>query len=370
MTTDQPITQLDHYRLLGRSGLRISPLCLGTMTFGTEWGWGSDKATSRQIFDRFVERGGNFFDTADFYTYGTSEEYLGEFIAADRDRHIVATKYTNNITTGAGKQGTPDPNAGGNHRKRMVRGVEASLERLKTDYIDLFWLHIWDWTTPVDELMRGLDDLVRAGKVLYLAISDTPAWKIAQCNTYAECHALTRFVATQVNYSLVLRDVERDIMPMCRELGVALLPWSPLGGGVLSGKYTRQDLEAQERAGALPPVFGGENRSIALNERKLTIAEEVIAVARELGRTPAQVSLNWLLSRPGVTSLIIGARTLAQLDDNLSSLDFTIPEALRERLETVSAIVRGFPHDFINSVLARDIISGGTSIQFPRPDLP
>ena len=308
------LTQLDHYRLLGRSGLRVSPLCLGTMTFGKDWGWGADEETSRKLFDLYVERGGNFIDTANFYTFGTSEQYVGKFIeqsAQPRDFFVLATKYTINMATGGGKSGHKDPNAGGNHRKNMVQSVEQSLKRLKTDHLDLFWLHMWDYSTPVDELMRAFDDLVRQGKVVYLAISDTPAWKIAQLNTYAEAHALGRFIATQMEYSLVERTVERDVLPMCRELGVGFLPWSPLAGGLLTGKYTREDYEEQqkaEKAGKSRFDDDNENRGIQLNERKIDIAEAVMSVADEAGRSPAQVALNWLLTRDGITSIILGAR--------------------------------------------------------------
>ncbi len=242
MNTQGP-WQLDRYRLLGRSGLRVSPLCLGTMTFGTEWGWGADRETSRAIFNAYAERGGNFIDTANFYTKGTSERLVGECMADARERFVLATKFTLNMRPG-------DPNAGGNHRKCMIQSVEASLRRLNTDYIDLYWLHAWDGTTPVDEVMRGLDDLVRAGKILYVAVSDTPAWKIAQCNTLAELRGWSRFIALQVEYNLALRDVERDLVPMAIELGLGVLPWSPLASGLLSGKYTRADLEKQGNAKA------------------------------------------------------------------------------------------------------------------------
>lgn len=220
---DTPITSLDTYRLLGRSGLRVSPLCLGTMTFGTDWGWGADNDTSKVIFEAYANRGGNFIDTANFYTNGTSEKLVGELIASERDRFVLATKYTMNMRPG-------DPNAGGNHRKNMVRSVEDSLRRLGTDYIDLYWLHAWDSTTPVDEVMRALDDLVRAGKILHVGASNAPAWKIAQANTLSELMGWTRFVAMQVEYSLAVRDVERELLPMARELDIAVLPWSPLAG--------------------------------------------------------------------------------------------------------------------------------------------
>lgn len=364
--SDQSLTRLDHYRLLGNSGLRVSPLCLGTMTFGTEWGWGADKETSRQIFERYAEAGGNFIDTANFYTGGTSEEFVGEFIAQDRQRFVLATKYTLNMTTGGGRPGRPDPNAGGNHRKNLVQSVEASLRRLKTDYIDLYWLHMWDYSTPVDEVMRALDDLVRAGKVTYLAISDTPAWKIAQCNTYAVDHALSRFIAAQMEYSLAVRDVERDILPMCRELGLGMLPWAPLAGGILTGKYTREDLEKQQRGESPQNFFNSSNRVLTLTEQNLAIADTVKRVAEEAGRTPSQVALNWLLTRRGVTSAILGARTLNQLEDNLACLDFRLSSGQLTALDEVSQIELGFPHDFLSNIMASDIITGGAEIAIRR----
>ncbi|MEM7682385.1 MAG: aldo/keto reductase [Planctomycetota bacterium] len=355
-----PIAELDRYRLLGRSGLRVSPLCLGTMTFGKNWGWGSDLDQSRAVFARYAEAGGNFIDTADLYTHGESEQYLGQFLNdpafGGRDRFVLASKYTLNTPDRA----KGDPNASGNHRKRMMTAVEASLKNLQTDYLDLYWLHIWDGTTPVDELMRAFDDLVRQGKVHYLAISDTPAWKVAQLNTYAEAHALSRFVATQVEYSLVERTVEREITPMCAELGLGVLPWSPLAGGVLTGKYTRADLEAQREGPSKPE---GAERGAELTERKIDIVEALVAVAQEIGQSPAQVALNWLLRKPWVTSVILGARTVKQLDDNLGCLSFTLSDAHFERLEDASRITLGFPGDFIHNTPRVGVFAtGGTRV--------
>jgi aryl-alcohol dehydrogenase-like predicted oxidoreductase len=346
--------RLDHYRRLGRSGLRVSPLCLGTMTFGTDWGWGADEPTSRAIFDAYAGRGGNFIDTANFYTNGTSERLVGAFIAGERERFVLATKYTLNMNPG-------DPNAGGNHRKCMVQSVEASLRRLNTDYIDLYWLHVWDGTTPIDEIMRGLDDLVAAGKILYIAVSDTPAWRIAQANTLAELRGWSRFIALQVEYNLALRDAERDLVPMAIELGLGVLPWSPLASGLLSGKYGREDLEKQRRAEKA--AEGTVSRPLMLTERRIEIAEAVKAVAGEIGRTPAQVALAWLLTRRGVTSPILGARTVAQIEDNLGALDVVLGPDELHRLEAASAITLGFPHDFIASDMVRGIVTGGTTIE-------
>ena len=255
------------YKLLGRSGLRVSELALGTMTFGPEWGWGASKEESRRIFDAYVAAGGNFIDTANRYTEGTSERFVGEFIAADRERFVVATKYTL-------FNRRDDPSASGNSRKNMVQSLEASLKRLGTDYVDLFWVHAWDFTTPVEEVMRGLDDLVAAGKVLYVGISDTPAWVVAQANTLADLRGWSRFVGLQIRYSLADRAAERDLLPMARSLDIAVTPWSVLGAGVLTGKYKPGD------AGT-----GGRAARWDKTDRDLAIAAEVAAVADEVGRT-------------------------------------------------------------------------------------
>jgi aryl-alcohol dehydrogenase-like predicted oxidoreductase len=331
------------------------------MTFGTEWGWGSDKDTSRAILDKYVDGGGNFIDTSNYYTDGTSESFLGEFLKDRREWFVLGTKYS--LSTRKG-----DPNAGGNHRKNMVQAVEGSLKRLRTDYIDVYWLHAWDFSTPVDELMRGLDDLVRQGKICYIAISDMPAWKAAQLNQYAECHALTRFTAYQAEYNLVTRDVERDVLPMCRELGLGLTPWAPLAGGVLAGKYSHEDMEREGRERGADDLFGSnENRMPMLTEKKLEIADTVKEVAEQAGRSPSQVALNWLLNQPGVASLIIGARKLSHLEDNLACLDFALDDEQLDRLNEISQIEMGFPHDFINNPVVRKIITGDTDVALPVP---
>ncbi|RYZ00723.1 MAG: aldo/keto reductase [Comamonadaceae bacterium] len=352
--------QLDHYLTLGRSGLRVSPMSLGTMTFGPDWGWGADAGESRRIFDRYRERGGNFIDTANNYTQGSAEQLVGEFIADCRESVVVATKYSLNMQPG-------NPNAGGNHRRNMVRSVEASLKRLKTDYIDLLYLHVWDGLAPVDEVMRGFDDLVRAGKVLYAGISDTPAWQIARMQTLADLRGWAPLVALQIEYSLIERTVERELLPMARELGLGVLAWSPLAGGVLSGKYTRADL-------GHPPadsVAGGTRRSLvlgtgALTARGLDIADVVQQVAREQSRSPAQVALAWTLQRNApVVMPIIGARTLAQFDDNLGALDMVLEPDQVTRLDAASAITLGFPHEFLMNPMVQAILSGGTSVRRP-----
>jgi aryl-alcohol dehydrogenase-like predicted oxidoreductase len=353
-TTDA--LSLDTYRLLGRSGLRVSPLSLGTMTFGTEWGWGSDVDESRRIFDAYVDRGGNFVDTANSYTLGTSERFVGELAKGRRDRLVIATKYTMNIDPG-------DPNAGGNHRKSMVRSVERSLQSLQTDYIDLLYLHAWDSTTPIEEVLRGLDDLVRAGKVLYIGMSDIPAWQVSRMQAIADLRGWSPLVALQIEYSLIERTVERDLIPMAQEMGLGVVPWSPLGSGVLTGKYSRADLDIGE--GAADPRGSRKNVAAAngaLTERGLATADVVVELAEEMGHTPAQVAVAWTLLNPAVTSTILGARTLAQLEDNLGALDVTFTDAQRARLDEASAIDLGFPHRFLQSPMPRGVIFGGTTI--------
>lgn len=330
------------YKLLGRSGLRVSELALGTMTFGEEWGWGASKEESKAVFDAYANAGGNFIDTANRYTEGTSEKLVGEFIHADREHFVLATKYT--LFTRR-----DDPNFSGNHRKNMVQALEASLKRLNTDYVDLYWLHAWDFTTPVDEVMRGLDDLVRAGKILYIGVSDTPAWIVSMANTMADLRGWTRFVGLQIQYSLIQRTVERDLMPMARALDIAVTPWGILGSGVLSGKYNA-DKSAQGRAN----LRGG------VSERNLTIAAEVGAVAAEVGATSSQVAIAWLRQQPGLIIPILGARTLDQLTDNMGALNVTLSAAQLERLNAISKPDLGFPNEWFASEGIRDIISGGT----------
>ena len=355
---------LDHYRLLGRSGLRVSPLCLGTMTFGADWGWGADEADARRLFDTYVDAGGNFLDTANIYTDGSSETLLGRFAAGRRDRLVIASKYTLNPFPG-------DPNGGGNHRKALMQSVEASLKRLGTDYLDLLYLHIWDGTTPVDEVMRGFDDLVRAGKLLYAGISDTPAWQVARMQTLAELRGWAPLVALQIEYSLAQRTVERELVPMAAGLGLSVLAWSPLAMGILTGKYTRADLERAraQGSGSTPGGEGGRGAvaysHAMFDERTLAIAEVVKAVAGETGHSAAQVALAWLLQRPDAPIPIIGARTSQQLQDNLGALDVRLDASQLQRLDEVSAVALGFPHDFARSPIPQQLVFGGTRVQ-PR----
>jgi len=335
------------YRLLGNSGLRVSEVALGTMTFGEEWGWGSSKDDSRKVYDAFREAGGNFIDTANFYTNGTSESHLGEFMKDHRQSIVMATKYTN------AQPGT-DPNAAGNHRKNMMRAVEASLKRLKTDYIDLYWVHIWDQITPVEEVMRALDDLVRQGKVLYVGISDAPAWWIAQANTLAHFRGWSPFVGLQIEYSLIERTVERELVPVAKALNLGLTAWSPLAGGVLSGKYHGHgSSEASRMSSDMMKGFMPEQ------QRADRIVAAVKKVSDETGRSMAQVALAWLRYRPVPVIPIIGARKLSQLQDNLASFDLALSVEQLKTLNEASHIELGFPHDFYAKEMVRAIVYGG-----------
>ncbi len=338
------------YQLFGRSGLRVSELALGTMTFGTEWGYGADLETSRAIFDRFAEAGGTFIDTANRYTEGTSEIYVGDCIAADRDHFVVATKYSLQTRLG-------DLNAAGNHKKNMMRSIEASLRRLKTDYVDVYWLHAWDFTTPEEEVMRALDDLVRSGKVLHIGVSDTPAWIVAKSNTLAELRGWSQYVGLQIEYSLVRRDAERDLLPMAAAYGMAVTPWSPLGAGVLSGKY----LTSTSVAGArLKP------ESLRLSASNLAIATEVAAIATELGCTSPQIALAWIRQQQPGAIPILGVRSVAQLEDNMRCLDVTLSPAQMERLNAVSAIVLGFPHDMLAAENIQNMLFSSMTAELRR----
>jgi aryl-alcohol dehydrogenase-like predicted oxidoreductase len=335
------------YRLLGNSGLRVSEAALGTMTFGEDWGWGAAKDEARKVYDAFREAGGNFIDTANVYTNGTSESFLGEFMEGHRQSMVLATKYSNAFP------GT-DPNAAGNHRKNLMQAIEASLKRLRTDYIDLYWVHIWDQITPVEEVMRGLDDLVRAGKVLYTGISDAPAWWIAQANTLAHLRGWSPFVGLQIEYSLMERTVERELVPMAKALNLGVTAWSPLAGGVLTGKYHGH--ESSE-----PGRMSGEMMKDFLPEKQR--AERIVAavksVSAEVGRGMAQVALAWLRYRPVPVIPIIGARKLSQLQDNLASMELTLSGDQLKTLDEASRIELGFPHDFYAKDMVRAIAYGG-----------
>ena len=346
---------LNDYVTLGHSGLRVSPLCLGTMTFGTEWGWGSEEDTARGVFDRYIDAGGNFIDTADGYTEGHSEELLGKFISERglRDRVVLATKFTFNLEAG-------NPNAGGNGRNNIYRALEGSLRRLQTDYIDLYWLHAWDTITPVEEVVSTLNDLVRSGKIRYYGFSDTPAWYVARAKTLADKEGKVPLVALQLEYSLVERNIEREHVPASQELGLGITPWSPLAGGFLSGKY-RRDGDTGVGEGRLDVVK--DNPAFdPFHERNWQILDQLVNAARQIGKSPAQVALNWVATQPGITSTIIGATRTTQLDDNLKSIRFDIPADLRKRLDDVSALEPVHPYKFFNPEM-QGMLSGGTSVR-------
>lgn len=327
------------YRLLGKSGLRVSELCLGTMTFGEDWGWGAGKDESRRIFDAYAETGGNFIDTSCNYTDGTSEKFVGEFVRDDREHFIIATKYS--LT-----ERKDDPNFGGNHRKNMHRSVEGSLKRLGADYIDLLWLHMWDYKTPVEEVMRALDDLVRSGKVLYVGVSDTPAWVVSRANMLADLRGWSPFIAYQGEYSLASRAPERDLLPMAQALGLTYLAWGMLEGGELTGKYNAPSDEPR--------------RSNDTSDRIKAIAAVVMSLAKELGRTPSQVALNWVRQGSYRILPILGARSLPQFQDNLGCLDFELTTEQLGRLSEASPVDLGFPQAFLTSDHVHGLIFGKT----------
>jgi aryl-alcohol dehydrogenase-like predicted oxidoreductase len=340
---------LDHYVSLGRSGLHVSPLCLGAMTFGEDWGWGSSVKDSEAIIDRYLGSGGNFIDTANAYTKGHSEKILGDHVGrhpARRDRIVLATKFLSNLYRG-------DPNGGGASRKAIVAQCEQSLRRLQTGYVDLYWMHAWDAMTPIDETMRALDDLVTAGKVRYIGFSDTPAWKCAEAQTIAAFRGWAPLVALQIEYSLVERTVEGELVPMARALGLGVTPWSPLKSGVLSGKYKRA-AHGKHEAGR------GAWATRALGDKTYDIIDELDRIAAELGTTTSRVAIAWVQGRPGVTSTIIGARTMSQLEDNLGAANVTLRPDHVAKLDAISVPKLNFPADFLAN--GAPFVHGGTTI--------
>jgi aryl-alcohol dehydrogenase-like predicted oxidoreductase len=339
---------LDHYITLGRSGLRVSPLCLGAMTFGEDLGWGTNVKDSGQIIDRYLELGGNFIDTANFYTKSHSEKIIGDHIgrySERRERIVIATKFSGNLYPG-------DPNAGGSSRKSIVAACEQSLRRLQTDYIDLYWLHNWDVHTPIEETMAALEDLVRGGKVRYLGVSDTPAWKVAEANVTARFRGWSAFIGLQIEYSLLERTVEQELIPMAGELGLGITPWSPLKSGLLSGKYTRKTARSADGRGA----FIGH----LLNEQTFQLLDELEKIAKAHDSTVARVALAWLQVQPGVTSTIIGARRLTQLEDNVKSLEVKLTAEDLAHLDAKSKPKLGFPATMQPAFPA--IHNGGTTV--------
>lgn len=323
------------FKMLGNSGLRVSELCLGTMTFGTAWGWGADKNTCQKQLDCFTEAGGNFVDTSINYTDGESETILGELLDGRRQQYVLATKYT--LT----KPDSTDPNSGGNSRKNMRQSIERSLKRLKTDYIDLFYLHMWDYLTPVEEVMRGLDDLVRAGKVNYVGISDSPAWIVSQANMLAELRGWSAFVGLQVPYSLLDRDLEWALLPMAKHWRMAVMPWGILESGILTGKFMQKSKE--------PSRLNPEE--LELNDQHQKIVEAVHAIANETGRSMTQVATNWVRQQQEKALMIpiLGARTVEQLEDSLGALEWTLSVEQLAKLDEVSRTRLGFPHDFLTN---------------------
>jgi aryl-alcohol dehydrogenase-like predicted oxidoreductase len=344
--------KMNEYVTLGRSGLIVSPFCLGTMTFGNER-WGSSDEEAHRIFDRFVEDGGNFVDVADVYSDGNSEEVLGRFIAEAnlRDKVVIATKFTFNPQEG-------NPNAGGNGRKNAYRAIEGSLRRLGTDYIDLYWMHVWDTITPVEEVVETFTTLVRSGKIRYYGFSDVPAWYAARAVTLAQERGLDPPIALQLEYSLVERNIEREHIPAAQELGLGICPWSPLASGFLAGKYTRKG--ASSSKGSRLHVLKDSDNPVfqKFTEDNFQILDALHEVSKKLGRSPAQIALNWVATQPGVTSTIIGATQIKQLEDNLAALSFEIPAELRSRLDEASALDPAHPYMFFEDVLQGRIRGG------------
>ncbi|KAG0366834.1 aldo/keto reductase [Gamsiella multidivaricata] len=358
---NKTLTALDNYVLLGKSGLRVSPLSLGTMTFGEEWGFGNNKETCKQIFDMYHEKGGNFYDTANIYTNGDSERFLGEYMADKRSECVIATKYSINPSATealAGRFSRPNPNAGGNHRKNLVESLDGSLKRLGTGYVDILYVHLWEYRTPIKEVMRALDDVVRAGKALYVAVSDTPSWVVSSANTMADLRGLSPFIGFQTRYNLLNRSLESDIQPMCADHGIGIVPWSVLAEGFLSGKHSRdQKASDSKRKGQVSAHFK--------DDKNWRILDEVKAIAQECNRTPAQVAVNWTLQKPGITSPLIGVRTLKQLEDNLGALEFTLTESQMARLDLVSNPKEWpFPHDVARNL--EKFTGLGVSIEMPK----
>jgi aryl-alcohol dehydrogenase-like predicted oxidoreductase len=331
------------YRLLGKSGLRVSEICLGTMSFGTQWGFGADERGSHEVLDAYLEAGGNFLDTANKYHGGETEEIVGRWLEGKRDRMVVATKYTLAMDHS-------DPNSAGNQRKNLRRSVEHSLRRLRTDYIDLLWVHAYDDDTSYEETMRSLDDLVREGKLLYIGISDAPAWIVSASNVMAELRGWASYVGLQIEYSLLERTPERDLLPMAEHFELSVLAWGPLGAGVLSGKYTRQGADNDSLR-----KQGNEQRG-RTSERALEIARAVDAVADELGVTSSQVATAWVMSHGYRYIPIVGARKVEQIRDTLASARVRLQQSQLERLDAVSRIDLGFPHAFLRSDAVRDLV--------------
>ncbi len=331
-----------NYRVLGQTGLKVSEICLGTMSFGQQWGFGADEKTSHEVLSAYADAGGNFLDTANKYHGGETEEICGSWLEGQRHKYVVATKYTLAMDH-------DDPNTAGNNRKNLVRSVEESLKRLRTDYIDLLWVHAWDTLTPYEETMKALEDVVRSGKVLYVGVSDTPAWVVSASNQLADLRGWSQYAGLQVEYSLLERTVERDLTPMAEHFGMSVLGWAPLGGGVLTGKYTRGDSSDSLRKGS------NESRG-RTSDRNLAIARTVDKVADELGVSSAQVATAWVMAQGYHSIPIVGARKVSQIKDTLGAADVTLAEEHLAALDEVSAIDPGFPGSFLASDNVLDLV--------------
>ncbi len=350
--------KLSDYVTLGRSGLKVSPLCLGTMTFGEDWGWGTSEESAHQIFNAYIDKGGNFIDTADGYTNGTSEKLVGKFVkdAGLRDKVVLATKFTFNAEKG-------NPNAGGNGRKNIYRALEGSLKRLSTDYVDLYWLHTWDKVTPVEEVLLTLGDLVREGKIRYFGLSDVPAWYLAKMQTLAEAKSLHRMSALQLEYSLIERTIEREHIPAAQEFGLGVCPWAPLGSGLLTGKYKRDFNGGNDGRLSLLKGSGQPGFEKLFTEHNWAVVDALLEVAEAVGKSPAQVALNWVANRPGITSTIIGATKLAQLQDLFAAIEFQLPAEALAKLENCSSLdPTAHPYLFFTEAM-QSMVHGGVPVR-------
>lgn len=350
--------KLSDYVTLGRSGLKVSPLCLGTMTFGEDWGWGTSEESARQIFDAYIENGGNFIDTADGYTNGTSETLVGKFVkdSKARDKVVLATKFTFNAEKG-------NPNAGGNGRKNIYRALEGSLKRLSTDYVDFYWLHTWDKVTPVEEVLLTLSDLVREGKIRYFGLSDVPAWYLAKMQTLAEANSLHRMSALQLEYSLIERTIEREHIPAAQEFGLGICPWAPLGSGLLTGKYKRDSNGGNNGRLSILKGAGHPGFDKLFTEHNWRIVDALLEVAETVGKSPAQVALNWVANRPGVTSTIIGATKLAQLQDLFAAIEFQLTAEAMDKLDSCSSLdSTAHPYLFFTEAM-QSMVHGGVPVR-------
>ena len=339
------------YKLLGRSGLRVSEIALGTMTFGPGADWSRSEDEARTVFDTYAEAGGNFIDTANMYTGGESEKIVGRLVAPDRERYVVATKYANAVP------GSGNPNAAGMHRKSLFQSLDASLKRLALDYIDVYFVHWWDFTTPVEEVHRALDDAVSAGKILHIGLSDVPAWAVSRAQAFHELRGYAPIAAMQLEYSLVQRSIEREHLPMGRTYDIAITAWSPLAGGILTGKYTAKAADGPRRMDSM--------QLQPLDERNLRIAEAVDAVAARVGASASQVALAWVITK-GVIP-IVGATRPEQMRENLGAVDLRLDRETIAELDSASAFDAGHPYSMLDWDMPMALGYGG---MFDRIDIP